>query len=106
MSLPEYNGWRNYPTWNVALWLQNDEPSYRYWTARAQAIYDDTQVDSEQKRRDKATVALANEIKAEIEENTPETGIQADLLGWALGYVDWNAVAEKFIECIESEPAE
>lgn len=25
LSDTEYNGWTNYETWNVALWLQNDE---------------------------------------------------------------------------------
>lgn len=26
----EYNGWTNYETWNVALWMDNDESSYQY----------------------------------------------------------------------------
>ena len=26
----EYNGWTNYETWNVALWMDNDETSYQY----------------------------------------------------------------------------
>lgn len=25
----EYNGWKNWATWNVALWLQNEESLYR-----------------------------------------------------------------------------
>jgi hypothetical protein len=32
-----YNGWSNYETWNVALWMQNDE--FLYNTAKACVEY-------------------------------------------------------------------
>ena len=28
MDNREYNGWRNYATWNINLWLMNDNPLY------------------------------------------------------------------------------
>ena len=40
MTNNTYNGWKNYETWNVALWLQNDEGLYnmaRNWRAHGYA---------------------------------------------------------------------
>ena len=41
MKEQEYNGWRNYQTWNVALWIDNDEGLYhaaRDYAARHPAV--------------------------------------------------------------------
>jgi hypothetical protein len=29
--LMSYNGWKNYATWNVYLWVMNDEACYKEW---------------------------------------------------------------------------
>ena len=34
-----YNGWTNYETWNVALWMDNDEESYKI--ARSSKNYEE-----------------------------------------------------------------
>lgn len=36
----DYNGWTNYETWNVALWLQNDEAMYRLARVKGHSGYD------------------------------------------------------------------
>ena len=38
MTSKTYNGWKNYETWNIALWLQNDEGLYNM-TREFMAVY-------------------------------------------------------------------
>jgi hypothetical protein len=68
-----YNGWTNYETWNVALWLDNEQGTYslvREW---------------------------ADEIR--VDDMAPDLGASmfADLLGAALSAVDWAEIAENIL---------
>ena len=91
-----YNGWTNYETWNVKLWLDNDEGSYLYWRERAEERYAEGK---EAEDMDHATYELSNELQASHEENAPEvSGTYADLLGAALSEVNWYEIAESLME--------
>lgn len=98
-----FNGWANYETWNVALWLDNDNGSADYWAERANEIYQNATDDKTfTTKEERATLDLADELKAEFEDNTPTvTGCYADLLNAALSEVHWYEIAENYIETLE-----
>jgi hypothetical protein len=93
-----YNGWTNYETWAVNLWLNNEEPSYRYWTERARSW----------KGREDDACQFAEELKGSIREGNPleEPSLYADLLSAALSEVDWLEIAQSYLDDVEEEPAE
>ena len=101
-----YNGWSNYETWNVALWIDNDEGSYNYWWERSREILESDLSDDFAPRERKAVWLLADEIKATIEDMSPlasEASLYSDLLGAALSEVDWREIAEHYLEEVQVE---
>ena len=97
-----YQGWTNYETWCVNLWLSNEEPSQRYWAEMAQAAWDASEPSAYLTREQEAVRALADTMKDELEEAAPElTGLYADLLTTALGAVDWVEIATAWMEDID-----
>jgi hypothetical protein len=107
-----YNGYANYETWAVTLWLSNEEPTYRYWReaaleARAEAA-ECWQVKEQVWNEDRAPVfLLAGRLKEEVTDDAPELGcsLYSDLLNSALLEVHWHEVAETFLE-IDEETSE
>lgn len=86
-----YQGWRNFETWAVALWLDNDRGLYdlvREWAAEAKA---------ESGKRD-AKFVLADQLKEYIDDNKPELeGMWADLLNGAIDEVYWDEIAANIL---------
>jgi hypothetical protein len=108
MTTNTCNGWTNYETWNVNLWIDNEEGSQRYWRAMAQECWNDAEADRTFTRDEVARFNLADRLKSDIGESMPNLGatMWADLLGAALEEVDWQEIAEHMIDDVEKKEPE
>lgn len=102
-----YNGWKNYETWAVSLWLDNDSGTSAYWWDAAREALADAEPTPVLTRAEAARIALAGRLKDELEEGVPcpDSGLYTDLLYAALEEVDWHEVAASFLEEIAPDEA-
>ena len=101
MSEQTYNGWKNYPTWCVNLWLSNDEGLYNYTREMVEGISAETEQREPLSREETIRYEVAESIKNFVTDDlTPDLGatFAADLLGFALGAVDWYEIADAWLE--------
>lgn len=98
MTKNSYNGWTNYETWLVKLWMDNEEGSSNYWRETAE---EHLKVDG-----DNAAYGLAERLKEQHEETISETVLKpakqeasfiADLLNAAMSEVNWQEIAESLV---------
>ncbi len=109
--MSEYNGWSNYETWNVALWLDNDagtQDMLREWAE--EALEDAKEQDGPFSKaylshKERATRILADQIQEYINENNPltEASLYSDILSANLHEVNWGEIAKGQIEEIDKE---
>lgn len=91
-ELPTYQGYTNYPTWVVELWLDNDQSSYNEIMQMARCT--------------DSAYELASELKDMHEDANPldiACGAYSDLMGWVLGQVNWLEIAENYLEAVREE---
>jgi len=98
----KYNGWHNYETWNVKLWLDNDEGLYnlqKEWAEQARAEKRDFLKAHPDWPGQEPTGLLADIVKDFVEENAPEieASMYSDLLNAAMSEVDWYEIAEHIL---------
>jgi hypothetical protein len=100
-----YNGWTNYETWNLKLWLDNDQGLAEYWQEAARTAVDDTdETDDSDTRKREAAVELAEQLESDTRENAPDvTGFYGDMLNTAIGAVDYREIAEALIEDLDDD---
>ena len=107
-----YEGWSNYPTWAVNLWIANERCSHEYWTAEATMLLADAKDDGmhETTAEAEAVDSLADELKRSHEDGAEMQGIPggesnvfSDLVGWTLEQVNWREIAEHMIEAAKGE---
>lgn len=111
----KYNGWTNYETWNLALWMDNEQGSYNFWREQAQEAWEAADAPSANAlltgrepftREEKAKIAISHTLKDHFEEQMADMldasgqsgSMWADLLGAALSEVNWPEVAGNMIE--------
>jgi len=99
-----YNGWTNFQTWAVNLWLDNEAPSRGYWREVAarccHEVSDSTPVcDGDCTVKEAAAFMLAESLRREITLASPlgEPSMYSYLLRAALAEVDWQEIAAKWL---------
>lgn len=99
-----YQGWTNYETWAVALWIDNERSSYEYWREQAEHTLDELNHDSDEHEYSDAAVALGDEMEESFENDFEAIqdklghSVFSDLLGSSLSEVDWYEIAEKILD--------
>lgn len=105
MADTTYNGYTNYETWCVSLWMDNEKGSQDFFFEQAKELYDHATAKPGMSRKTLARLALADWLKEyHTEENRPELpGVYGDLLGAALSAVNWDEIARHYIDAVLEE---
>lgn len=100
-----HQGWTNYETWAVALWIDNEEGSQSHWAERAGECWAEAEYPEEiHTRSEAARYALADELKETITDGNPlldTNSLYSDLLTAAIGEANWGEIANSLLDDLD-----
>lgn len=106
----KYNGWTNYETWCVNLWLTNDADVFGRWSEEARRHLAEAPESKRVKEwgysiQQAASCALAEQLREEVEDEASLSfaTVYSDLLNGALAAVNWQEIAENWLDDVNSE---
>jgi len=91
-KVSDYQGWPNYETWAVNLWLSNDQGMYNFIQELTEAAV--THGEESYELGDTLETLIAEEENPLIE----GASLYNDLLGKALGNVKWEYIAKYYMD--------
>lgn len=95
MNTKEHNGWTNYETWLVNVWLSNDQGTSDY----VQALVVEAKGKPSLAFRIVCLLdALHNFVVEMVGEECGSTGLARDLMNAALAEVNWRELATNYLK--------
>lgn len=94
-----YNGYPNYQTWCTALWIDNDEGT----SDMVRDMVRDILRDAPSHPRYEVSDALKDVVATMVEDARDVASLAADLLGSAVGMIDFYYLADSYMEQVAED---
>ena len=100
-----YNGWHNYETWLVNLWLSNDEGSYDHTREMARNAIAGVGRDEEYGKRIDPRIDMADQLLEQHRDHPilETASVLSDLLNSALQEGNWYEIADHWITDMKTD---
>jgi len=97
-----YNGYANYETWLVSVWIDNDQGNIDHWIDVARHHYSISEDRKYFTKKEEAIISFSEDMKEWYGDRVPDSddigGLWTDMINAALGSVDWHELAGKYME--------
>jgi len=89
----KYNGWTNYETWCLNIWIDNDQ----YLAERKAELIREVSINYDDRQVYELSLLLESMVE-ELREDALQVGLLSDLLGGAIGKINFYELAQHYWE--------